>query len=114
MPDQAQQAELEAALARSTAKWKLVVGHHPIRSSVEDPAEAELIDRLEPILEVLFVFMPLARAPSVCFPQTCVFTCLALSLAGLICFYWPCLCVFRGVCVCVCVGGGGCMSMLFE
>eukprot|EP00884_Botryococcus_braunii_P018240 jgi/Botrbrau1/509/Bobra.110_2s0138.1 len=52
----AQLAELEADLARSRARWKLVIGHHPVRNAhvvpgTVDPNTAELVQYLEPLLE---------------------------------------------------------------
>ena len=44
--------ELESRLARSTAEWKLVVGHHPIRSNHRsDDKFADMVDAVEPLLE---------------------------------------------------------------
>ena len=42
---------LDKALARSTADWKLVAGHHPIYSGGHHGDTQELISRLKPILE---------------------------------------------------------------
>ncbi|XAR49486.1 Acid phosphatase [Bertholletia excelsa] len=42
--------DLEMALKESTAKWKIVVGHHAIRSIGHHGDTQELIDRLLPIL----------------------------------------------------------------
>lgn len=43
--------ELEARLARSQADWKLVVGHHPIRTNHRsDLMYADMVDRVEPLL----------------------------------------------------------------
>eukprot|EP00884_Botryococcus_braunii_P006087 jgi/Botrbrau1/1547/Bobra.0107s0035.1 len=47
----AQVAEVGAQLVRSKASWKVVVGHHPIRSNLPDAAQAELVQMLEPVLE---------------------------------------------------------------
>ncbi|KAL0318945.1 UNVERIFIED_CONTAM: Purple acid phosphatase 17 [Sesamum angustifolium] len=41
---------LEGALKESRAKWKIVVGHHPIRSVGHHGNTKELVDRLLPIL----------------------------------------------------------------
>lgn len=41
---------LKKELAASKATWKLVVGHHPIRSRSIRPDSKQLVDRLEPIL----------------------------------------------------------------
>lgn len=46
----AQRDWLLAALDRSTARWKVVVGHHPIHSHGRHGASATLAARLEPIL----------------------------------------------------------------
>ncbi|KAG5059433.1 hypothetical protein JHK87_000462 [Glycine soja] len=43
--------DLEIALKDSTAKWKIVVGHHPIRSIGHHGDTKELIRQLLPILE---------------------------------------------------------------
>lgn len=43
--------ELEARLARSQADWKLVVGHHPIRTNHRsDLMYVDMVDRVEPLL----------------------------------------------------------------
>jgi len=42
--------ELESALRESTAKWKIVVGHHAIRSVGHHGDTEELVERLLPIL----------------------------------------------------------------
>lgn len=42
--------ELESGLARSGAAWKVVVGHHPVRSNHRREAD-ELLPQLEPLLE---------------------------------------------------------------
>lgn len=44
--------ELEKNLNQSTAKWKIVLGHHPVYSYGEHGNTAELIEGLKPILEV--------------------------------------------------------------
>lgn len=44
--------DLELALRESTAKWKIVVGHHAIRSVGHHGDTQELINRLLPILQV--------------------------------------------------------------
>jgi tartrate-resistant acid phosphatase type 5 len=46
----AQLAELQRSLAISHADWKIVVGHHPPRSSGHHGDTVELIERLEPVL----------------------------------------------------------------
>lgn len=44
--------ELEGRLARSAAAWKVVVGHHPIRSNHRERHEVpELVRQLEPLLQ---------------------------------------------------------------
>jgi len=43
---------LEIALKDSTANWKIVVGHHPVRSIGHHGDTQELISQLLPILEV--------------------------------------------------------------
>ncbi len=51
LPDpEPQVAWLAAALAGSTAEWKLVVGHHPIRSGGRHGDSAILQARIEPLL----------------------------------------------------------------
>ena len=51
----AQLAWFEAAIARSTADWKLVVGHHPIYSGNKRGGESggspDLVAKLDPILQ---------------------------------------------------------------
>lgn len=42
---------LDQSLARSTADWKLVVGHHPVYSGGQHGDTQELIARLAPLLE---------------------------------------------------------------
>lgn len=42
--------ELEAQLARSTAQWKLVIGHHPVRRNNRPDNNMDLLPTLEPIL----------------------------------------------------------------
>ncbi|WOL03931.1 purple acid phosphatase 17-like [Canna indica] len=44
--------DFEAALKESTAPWRIVVGHHPVRSVSEHGDTAELLDLLLPILKV--------------------------------------------------------------
>lgn len=46
----AQRDWLNAALARSTARWKVVYGHHPIHSHGRHGSNRTLAERLEPIL----------------------------------------------------------------
>lgn len=45
--------DLENALSESTAKWKIVVGHHAIRSVGHHGDTNELVDRFLPILRVI-------------------------------------------------------------
>ncbi|CAI5989265.1 unnamed protein product [Closterium sp. NIES-64] len=52
---------LRAALASSTAAWKVVVGHHPIHSTGSHGNTPELIKFLYPLLK--FVSAPPLRAP---------------------------------------------------
>ena len=47
---QSQILELEARMAASEAKWKLVVGHHPIRNQHAPQNTPELMTHLEPVL----------------------------------------------------------------
>lgn len=42
--------ELEAALHESSARWKIVMGHHPIYSSGSHGGTAELIAQVDPLL----------------------------------------------------------------
>jgi len=44
--------DLELAMRESRAKWKIVVGHHAIRSVGHHGDTQELIDKLLPILQV--------------------------------------------------------------
>ncbi|WJX48557.1 acid phosphatase [Trifolium repens] len=44
--------DLETALRDSTAKWKIVVGHHPVRSIGHHGDTKELLTHVLPILEV--------------------------------------------------------------
>lgn len=46
-----QLAWLEASLARSTAKWKILVGHHPIFSGGEHGDTAIMVERVKPLME---------------------------------------------------------------
>ncbi|CAM8881993.1 unnamed protein product [Rhodiola kirilowii] len=43
--------DVDMALRHSTAKWKIVVGHHPIKSAGHHGSTEELIEQLLPILE---------------------------------------------------------------
>ena len=47
----AQRAWLEKELAASTAEWKIVIGHHPIRSCGPHGDSAELVRDLVPLLD---------------------------------------------------------------
>lgn len=52
LPDPDRQlAWLDAQLAQSRATWKVVVGHHPIRSGGRHGGSPVLVQRLEPLLE---------------------------------------------------------------
>lgn len=44
--------DLDLELRESTAKWKIVVGHHAIRSVGHHGDTQELINQLLPILQV--------------------------------------------------------------
>ncbi|CAL5354614.1 unnamed protein product [Camellia sinensis] len=44
--------DLDSALRNSTAQWKIVVGHHAIRSISHHGDTQELIDQLVPVLEM--------------------------------------------------------------
>jgi acid phosphatase len=46
-----QLAWLDQQLARSTARWKIVIGHHPIRSGGRHGGSAQLAQALEPMLK---------------------------------------------------------------
>ncbi|KAL4420414.1 hypothetical protein ABPG75_010070 [Micractinium tetrahymenae] len=48
---QAQLAELERRMNKSTAEWKLAVGHHPSYSSGEHGNNTEIIQYLEPLFQ---------------------------------------------------------------
>lgn len=43
---------MDSALKESNAKWKIVVGHHGIRSAGQHGDTKELVAQLLPILEV--------------------------------------------------------------
>uniref|UniRef100_A0ACD5UHC0 Uncharacterized protein n=1 Tax=Avena sativa TaxID=4498 RepID=A0ACD5UHC0_AVESA len=47
--------EMEAALMRSTAPWKIVVGHHTIRTAGKHGDTQELVQLLLPMLKVLHI-----------------------------------------------------------
>ena len=49
---QEQLAGLQASLLASKAEWKIVIGHHPPRSNGHHNNTDELIQHLEPILQV--------------------------------------------------------------
>lgn len=49
---QRQLAELEEKLLASRAKWKIVFGHHPPRSNGHHNNTLELIQHVEPLLQV--------------------------------------------------------------
>ena len=44
--------DLKLALSESKAKWKIVVGHHAIRSIGHHGDTEELVSKLHPILKV--------------------------------------------------------------
>lgn len=44
--------DLESALIESKAKWKIVIGHHTIKSASDHGNTQELVDKVLPILEV--------------------------------------------------------------
>ena len=44
--------DLEEALVKSSARWKIVVGHHAIRSIGHHGDSVELINHLVPLLKV--------------------------------------------------------------
>ncbi|MDD2877893.1 MAG: metallophosphoesterase [Acidiphilium sp.] len=48
----AQRAWLDAALAKSTARWKIVIGHHPLYTALGGPGhdQPDMIAAFEPIL----------------------------------------------------------------
>lgn len=49
---QANLLELESNLARSQAEWKIVIGHHPVYSNGHHNSTAELIQHVQPLLQV--------------------------------------------------------------
>lgn len=53
VPYHLRQQNLETALQNSTANWKIVVGHHTIRSIGHHGETKELVKTLLPILEVV-------------------------------------------------------------
>jgi hypothetical protein len=48
----AQLAALRASLLASQAEWKIVVGHHPPRTNGHHNNTVELMQHLEPVLQV--------------------------------------------------------------
>jgi acid phosphatase len=51
---------IDSILSNSTAKWKIVVGHHPVYTGGEHGNSKDLIEKLEPLLEKYNVDMYLA------------------------------------------------------
>lgn len=51
------QQDVDLALKHSNAKWKIVVGHHTIRSVGHHGDTEELVKELLPILEVTMLFL---------------------------------------------------------
>ena len=51
---------IDSVLSVSTAKWKIVAGHHPVFSGGEHGNTKELIEKLEPVLEKSNVDMYIA------------------------------------------------------
>lgn len=49
--------DLKQALNKSSAKWKIVVGHHAIRSAGHHGDTPELISLLSPMLKVINLFI---------------------------------------------------------
>ncbi|QCD89451.1 acid phosphatase [Vigna unguiculata] len=49
--------DLEEALVKSSARWKIVVGHHAIRSIGHHGDSVELINHLVPLLKIVFVLL---------------------------------------------------------
>lgn len=47
------QQDLESALQESSANWKIVVGHHTIKSIGHHGETKELVQRVLPVLEVV-------------------------------------------------------------
>ena len=62
---QRQLAQLEVDLMTSCAKWKVVFGHHPPRSNGHHNNTVELIEYVEPLLQV-------SAAQLLCYQQFCV------------------------------------------
>ena len=48
---------MDVALQESMAKWKIVVGHHTIKSAGHHGNTIELEKQLLPILEVIFTIL---------------------------------------------------------
>lgn len=48
---ESQVRELESMLARSTAQWKVLIAHHPVRSNGEHGDNAEMLEHVQPMLE---------------------------------------------------------------
>jgi hypothetical protein len=46
--------DMDVAMKRSTARWKIVVGHHTMRSVSEHGDTEELLELLLPVLKVTF------------------------------------------------------------
>jgi hypothetical protein len=46
--------DLDVAMKKSTARWKIVVGHHTMRSVSEHGDTEELLKLLLPVLKVTF------------------------------------------------------------
>ncbi len=51
---------IDSVLSHSTAKWKILAGHHPLYSGGEHGNSKDLIEKLEPLLEKYKVDMYLA------------------------------------------------------
>jgi acid phosphatase len=51
---------IDSVLSNSTAKWKIVAGHHPVYTGGEHGNSKDLIEKLEPLLEKYNVDMYLA------------------------------------------------------
>jgi hypothetical protein len=50
--------DLDEAMKKSTARWKIVVGHHTMRSVSEHGDTEELLKLLLPVLKVTFPKLP--------------------------------------------------------
>jgi hypothetical protein len=55
------------SLKQSNAKWKIVVGHHTIRSAGHHGNTEELVNQLLPILEVIKMHSPNIRLHTIFF-----------------------------------------------